>query len=163
MVYNGHTLQVSQEDRMDFRDHISRDQVMVLSKDSKKDALTELIDLAARSRYIRNPRKVREGVFHREQLMSTGIGLGIAIPHVRVSGLRKAHISVGLHREGIADYASIDDRPVRIIFLIVGVKGQQKEYITLLSQIVRFLKEDHNLRNILACRDADCLYQLLTA
>jgi len=147
---------------MNFKEYISRDQVKVLSSDRKEDALRELIHLAAASPAIKNPKKLEEGIFRREKLMSTGIGLGIAIPHVRIAGLEHFHVSVGLHLHGISDYPSIDDRPVRIIFLIIGIKDQQKEYITLLSQIVRFLKQDNSLKNILACRDAGCLYRSLT-
>ena len=126
---------------MNFKDYINKDRLKVLTSDNKEGALMELIDLVALSEEIKNKKKIQEGIFHREQLMSTGIGLGIAIPHVRIEGVEDFIIAVGINSQGIKDYQSIDDIPVKIIFLIIGNKDKTKEYLQILSDIVKFLKE----------------------
>ena len=72
--------------------------------------------------------------------MSTGIGLGMAVPHVRIENLGDFVICIGINPKGIWDYKSIDDIPVKVIFLIIGDKNKQKEYLKLLSSIVKYHK-----------------------
>lgn len=149
---------------MNFKDYIAKDRLIVLNSDNKEDALLELIQLVALSPEIKNKKKIQEGIFHREQLMSTGIGLGIAIPHVRIDNLDDFLITVGLNPRGINDYKSIDDIPVKLVFLIIGSKEKPKEYLKLLSDIVKFLKSDSILKKIFNnITDTNSLFNILTA
>jgi PTS system nitrogen regulatory IIA component len=148
---------------MNFKQYLSKDMVKIIDADSKDEALLEIIDLVFKAGKIKNIKKVREGIFYREQLMSTGIGLGIAIPHVRIDSIDNFVIAVGLNSSGIEDYKSIDDIPVKLIILIIGHTEQHKEYIKILSEIVKFLKQDDILKLIFNnVSDLDSLYDILS-
>ena len=101
---------------------------------TKADALSELVDLIAERRPIPDAAVIKEKILAREELMSTGIGLGIGVPHVRLDHLKHPLAAVGISRVGIADYGSLDDQPVRIICMIlVPVGGAPGIYSDLIA------------------------------
>ena len=84
---------------------------------------------------------MKKEIFYREQIMSTGIGQNIAIPHVRFEGIETPLVYVGLSPSGIVDYESIDGQPVKIIVMILVGAEQHKEYLRILSLVVSRLKD----------------------
>ncbi len=92
--------------------------------------------------------RIKEMFFAREALMSTGIGLEIGVPHVRLEGVSCPLLAIGISKKGIGDYVSLDNKPVKIVFMIIVNKGAHKEYIRLLAQIATMLK-DEDIRNTL--------------
>ena len=94
--------------------------------------------------------------------MSTGIGLGLAVPHVRLEGGDEQMVAVGLSPEGIDDYESVDKSIVRLVVMIIGGKGQHKEHISLLASIVSLFKNDAVRASILASKTEQELYSALT-
>ena len=92
-----------------------------------------MIDVLATSAQVRDKDELADAVFKREAIMSTGIGLGMAVPHVRIASVDELVMAIGISRPGIHDYASLDDKPVHLVFLIAAPKGQHAEYLRLLS------------------------------
>ncbi len=131
---------------MQIKSVLSKDNVLFIDSETKEEALNLLIDQISKGLSIRDKKDIQEGIFHREKLMSTGIGLGIAVPHVRLSSLDTLSMVAALHKDGIEDYGSIDGKGVNFIFMIVAGKEQHSEHIKLLSAISRTLK-DETLRN----------------
>ena len=72
--------------------------------------------------------------------MSTGIGLGVAIPHVRLASLNALVMAAAVVKHGIEDYVSIDGQPVRLIFMIAAGHHQHGEYLRLLSSLAHLVK-----------------------
>ena len=89
---------------------------------------------------------VYPGVVEREGLMTTGIGLGIALPHVRLPSAQKFTIALGISKKGI-DYGALDHKPVHIILLMVGPSRSHDEYLQLMARITLVLRQE-------ACRQA---------
>ncbi len=133
---------------MNLKDIIKPEHCIILTSRTKTEALLELIDLVKSGGEISDIEDLKKEIFFREQLMSTGIGQGIGIPHVRFEGVQHPVILVGISPEGIADYGSMDEKPVNIVFLFIVGKEQHKEYLRLLSLISSRVK-DENFRNIL--------------
>jgi mannitol/fructose-specific phosphotransferase system IIA component (Ntr-type) len=77
----------------------------------------------------------------REEIMSTGIGLGMAIPHAKIKEVNKLSFAIGISRKGI-DFDSIDGKPVHLIVLVAAGEKQHKDYLRLLSHIMAILKDD---------------------
>lgn len=127
---------------------------------TKEEILGELVELLARSGQIGSVEDLRERISHREQLMSTGIGLGIAVPHVRMEGVKRPTVALGISREGIPDYESIDDKPVRVVVMIAAGKDQHWEYIRLLSQIVSKFKVKGVVEDLTAAGSPDEVYDV---
>jgi len=141
---------------------LSTERILLLECSTKKEALEELIRCLAQAPEVRDPDELRRGIFHREELMSTGIGMGIAVPHVRLASVDKPVMCVGICRNPVTDYESLDDQPVRIILMIAAGKDQHAQYLRLLSSVSARLKDEH-LRNALVdAPDAETVYRLLT-
>ena len=115
------------------------EQVVDLVATTKEDVLAELVDAAAQSDAVKDRNALLQAVRAREKILSTGIGLGIAIPHARIDAVDRFVVSVGRHAEGI-DFESIDQRPVHIVVLIAGPADTQKPYLELLAQLSKRLK-----------------------
>lgn len=111
----------------------------------KHEALEEIAQLFAHAPQVKDVAELQQGIFRREELMSTGIGLGIAVPHVRLDSVRDLAVAVGICREAVADYESLDNQPVRLIFMIAAGTGQHAQHVRLLAQIAARLKKP-NLR-----------------
>lgn len=86
--------------------------------------------------------EIYEAIMQREQVTSTGIGLGVAIPHVRVERMDLCEISIGIVQGDIGvDWNAVDGLPVRLIFLIIATKDHRL-YLHLLSQVTQKIKQE---------------------
>jgi PTS system nitrogen regulatory IIA component len=135
--------------------------VILTERGSKAEILNLLIDILSLSPDVKSKGELKEGIYHREQLMSTGIGMGIGIPHVRLRSIKNIVMAAALVRDGVSDYESLDSVPVKLIFMIAARDDQHAQHIKLLSQLSSRLK-DEDLRNkLIDCHDSDAFYNLL--
>jgi mannitol/fructose-specific phosphotransferase system IIA component (Ntr-type) len=95
---------------------------------------------------------VREAVFEREKLMSTGVGKGVAIPHAKVAGMTE-NMSVIAFLSSPVDYDSIDSNPVDLLMLLVGPQDN-RNHIKLLSRISKLMNKDSFRRALKECNSA---------
>ena len=147
---------------MDIKTALKKEYICILTSNTKKEALLEIIGLIEKSGEIKNIEKLKEGIFYREGLLSTGIGLGIAIPHVRFEEVRQLVMAVGINQQGIKDYEAIDDKPVWIVIMIIAGKEQHREYIRLLSKIVTKLKSGNTLEQLQKADNPEVIYNIFT-
>lgn len=113
-----------------------------LEASTKEKIIEEMIELVSRSEKVLDKAKVREAVFEREKIMSTGVGYGFAIPHGKTDAVTDIVAAFGISEKPI-DYQSLDDQPVRLVFLLVGKDSMVGPHIKLLSRISRLMnKED---------------------
>lgn len=142
--------------------YLTPERVTVLNGATKADAMQELIDvLVASNGGVKADELARE-VWKREELMSTGIGNGLAIPHVRMAGVKSASIAVGVSPAGLADYESLDKEPVHIVVLIVAAAGEHEAYIRLLAKVADVLKEEDFRQAVVAAGDPAEIHRILT-
>lgn len=146
---------------LSLRDHLDPSRVVDLDASNKADALAALVACAATSTHIGDAAQLLTAVRDREQLLSTGIGLGIAIPHARIPSVGAFVVAVGRHHAGLP-FDSIDSKPVHILVLIAGPQDAKKNYLELLAQISRRLKQEDVRHEILAARDPAEVVRLLT-
>ncbi len=141
---------------------LSAERVIVLEKANKEEVFNKLIDILGDTSAVKSTEELRKGIFYREQLLSTGIGMGIGIPHVRLNSVQEIIIAAALVKEGVVDYESLDNEPVKIIFMIVAQQGQHSEHIKLLSQISNRLKVKEFREILIQSSDNKEFYQALT-
>jgi len=96
----------------------------------------------------------------REQLGSTGIGSGIAIPHCKVPGLKQGIVAVGMAPAGV-DFGAADGEPVRLLFVVLSPSASPAEHLQALAAISRWIKVDRHAERLLELRDPEAVYQLL--
>ena len=82
--------------------------------------------------------------------MSTGIGGGVAIPHVRFDGVHRPTLGLGLSRSGI-DFDALDGKPVHIVVMFAMPVDSEKEYLALLAQVMASLRTQELRETLLAC------------
>lgn len=146
---------------IDLRDHLAPSQVIDLTACSKGDALVEMVDAVSTTDAVADRDALLDAVRAREKILSTGIGLGIAIPHARIDSVNRFVVAVGRHPGGLA-FESIDQKPVHIVVLIAGPKDTQKPYLELLAQLSKRLKLTDVRSRIAAGATADEVVELLT-
>lgn len=140
---------------------ISMERILFPPAGGKEQILEVLIDsLSGFSNGSRE--ELAEAIFEREKLMSTGIGIGLAIPHCRLEGVKDVTAAVAVCPTEIDDYVSLDDKPVRLVVMILAGTHQQSEYIRILSQLSAQLKDEEVREKIIASRDPEEVYALLT-
>jgi len=127
---------------MELLDHISVDRCKILRSSYKRGALLELVDVMVSNGPVSDGERLQQLILSREASMSTGIGLGIAVPHARMERLRSAAVALGVSPSGISNYDSLDDEPVRLVVMIVTGAGQPDKYSNLLAEAVSILKQD---------------------
>lgn len=158
MALNGST---ASGNSMSLRDVLTQDRVCMLSTDKKKVALIALIRVLAKTPQVGNEESLTEAIFERERLMSTGIGLGLAVPHVRLSSVTGIVMAVGISARDITDYESLDGKPVRMVFMIAAREDQHAAYLRLLSLVSGRLKDAQVRQKLLDTRDLTKIYEAL--
>jgi mannitol/fructose-specific phosphotransferase system IIA component (Ntr-type) len=95
-----------------------------------------------------------EAIMEREAIMSTGIGLGIAIPHAKIESVTDFVIGLGKSNAGI-EFNSLDEKPVHFLVMIAGPKDQQERYLQLLAKITLKLKDSTVRRRLSEASSVD--------
>jgi len=126
---------------------IAPERVAVLQSTTKDDALKELIGVLAGAPEVTDAGLLHEAIVERERIMSTGIGLGIAIPHAKIPSVRDFVVAFGKTTEPL-DFNSLDGKPVRFIVMIAGPDDQQERYLQLLARITLKLKDESIRRRL---------------
>jgi len=119
-----------------------------LAGDSKKEIIDAMIDLVATSPKVMDKEKVRTAIFEREEIMSTGVGNGFAIPHGKTDAVADIVAAFAVTADPI-DYQSLDEKPVRLVFLLVGKDNLVGPHIKLLSRISRLMNKEEFRRRLL--------------
>ena len=142
---------------------LSEDRVLILTgKQEKDDVLNALIETLAEVPEIDGRDDVARGIFHRESLLSTGIGNGIGVPHVRLTDLDESYMALAIVPEGIDGYEALDNQPVKIVFMVVAGKDQRTLHVKLLQSISATFFDGHLATELLSATDPqNCLDAIL--
>ncbi len=144
---------------------LTADRVVIPVQGGHKDAvLRELVDALVRSLGNESEgQAIYRAVRQREEVLSTGIGHGVAIPHAKYDGLDDIAMAAGVSDTAIA-FDALDGRPVRLVFLLVSPTDQAARQVRTLSRLGRILRsEDRRQRLIGAAGAAEFLRELEAA
>jgi fructose-specific phosphotransferase system IIA component len=109
-----------------------------LKAENKEQVINDLIDTLRYDVDSDTIEEIRNSVFEREKIMSTGVGKGLAIPHCKTKAVDRNYAAFA-RLESPLDFNSIDNEPVQIIFLLVGPDSNYSQHIKLLSRISRLM------------------------
>jgi PTS system nitrogen regulatory IIA component len=126
----------------------------------RSEVLRAFADRLAGQGLVENGAELFHKLWEREQLGSTGIGSGIAIPHCKLPGLAQGIVAVGLVPAGV-DFGAADGRPVQVLFLVISPSGSPAEHLQVLAAISRWVRADAHAERILTLRDPAAVYDLL--
>lgn len=132
---------------------ISVDRIVDLKARDKEGVLNELIDVLATSKYVTDRQELRDKIIEREKAVSTGVGAGMAIPHVKIPTIKDFVAAIGRSREGV-DFASLDQQPTHIVVMIGCNNSQSADFLQILARLVTRLKNPDLQKRILEAKDA---------
>jgi fructose-specific phosphotransferase system IIA component len=124
-----------------------------LPGNTKNEVIDAMIELVASSPKVMDKEKVRKAIFEREEIMSTGVGNGFAIPHGKTEAVTDIVAAFAVTALPI-DYQSLDEKPVRLVFLLVGKDNLVGPHIKLLSRISRLMNKEEFRRRLLDLKSA---------
>ncbi len=136
---------------MRISDYLDSQLILFLDEPSRDGAIDCLIDLLDEEEKLGDKEMFRQAIFSREQIVSTGIGMGVAVPHAKLKEFSNFFIAIGIQRKKGLDWNALDKVPVRLVFMIGGPDNKQTEYLQILSLLTS------------AIRDVDLRKQLLNA
>lgn len=125
--------------------------VAFLEEDSRTGAIESLTELLRKEGKLPRPEEFLRSVLDREKIVSTSIGVGVAVPHARIPGNSDFFIAIGVLKKKGIDWNLSDESPVRLIFLIGGPENKQTEYLKLLSSLTLAVKDETRRKKILQC------------
>ena len=134
--------------KQDFIQFVTKESVMTLDGENKLKVMDNLITRAADLTKL-NRDTIFRLIWKREQMMTTGVGGMLALPHIRINDILHPYVLIGVCENPIEDYQGQDDLPVRVIVLTVAPDEDQEAYLQLLSSISRRLRNPKLIEQML--------------
>lgn len=125
-----------------------------LTSTTKVDLLGELVGIVAEAAAVRDREDVLRAVQEREEVLSTGIGNGVAIPHGKSAAVPELALAAGVTGQGV-DFEALDGKPVRLFFLLVGPESAAGQHVKALSRISRLLRRDSFRTRLIGARSSE--------
>jgi mannitol/fructose-specific phosphotransferase system IIA component (Ntr-type) len=142
-------------------DLLTADRVIVpLTGGSKEALLEELVALLHARGAVRDPDDVLRAVRRREDLLSTGIGNGVAIPHGKAESVPSLVMAAGVTAEPV-DFDALDGEPVKLVFLLVGPEVAAGPHVKALSRISRLVRRESLRERLMSARSAEEFLQIV--
>ncbi len=147
---------------LDPKSLISIDRICDLKSEKKEDVLDELIGLLSTSKNITDKDELRQKIIEREKAVSTGVGAGMAIPHVKIASIKDFTAAIGRSREGV-DFESLDGKPTHIVIMIGCNNTQSADFLKILAKLVTKLKNEETQQKILEANSPEEIRDLFVS
>ncbi len=122
--------------------------------------IEELASLFDEGEVCTSTKPLIKALKEREHMMSTGIGFGIAIPHAKISQVKKLTFAVGISQKGI-EFDSMDGKPVHLIILVAAGEDQHKQYLSVMSNIMSVLKDEVIKEKIINSASPEEIFEIM--
>lgn len=127
---------------------------------TKDEVLRELVDTLEQAGDLNDAEAALKVVQEREQVLSTGIGFGVALPHGKTDACPELAIAAGVAPNGV-EFNALDGEPVQLIFMLVGPESQAGAHIKALSAISRLVRQPELRQRLMEAPDADTFLDTL--
>jgi PTS system nitrogen regulatory IIA component len=132
--------------------------IPALKGQTKGSVLQELAESVAAHHPKIDPGRLLRALWERERLSSTGIAVGVALPHAKLSELTRIVGAVGRHPDGV-DFESLDGTPTRLFFLLVAPADSTGEHLKALAQVSRLIGDAEFRERLMQTADRGELYR----
>ncbi|KPK33603.1 MAG: hypothetical protein AMS24_00565 [Chlamydiae bacterium SM23_39] len=116
--------------------------VSFLQANSRDEAIFQIIDNLEKFEKLPDRKLFYDAIMKRENIVSTGIGMGVAIPHAKLNQFDEFFIAIGIQKGLSLDWDSLDGTFVKLIFMIGGPENRQNEYLQILSSLTVIIKDE---------------------
>lgn len=128
-------------------EYIDERLVLFLEATSKDVVLEKLVDLVVSVKELPAHDRLYQAILDREKIVSTAIGMGVAIPHAKLPIYSDFFIAIAVLHKGV-EWGAMDDSLVRLVFLVGGPDNKQTEYLKLLSSITVIMRNEQLRRRL---------------
>lgn len=136
--------------------------VMFLNQGTRDEALQAMVKTLHQVGKLEDAEAFYQAIIDRERIVSTGIGMGVAIPHAKLPTFDDFFIAIGIMQKGI-EWEALDGALVRLIFMIGGPDDKQTEYLQILSRLTFALKDEQRRKKLLTLQSPEAIIELLKA
>lgn len=142
---------------------LSPQNIFFLNSKSREDALLTMTRYLQKSGAITDSHEFLQAILAREKIVSTGIGMGVALPHAKLSFLKEFFIAVGIQQGKGLEWDSLDSSSVRLIFMIGGPETEQNIYLKILSRLTFAIKDGQFKKALLLETSSQSAYERFLA
>ena len=131
-----------------------------LKEESKNEVISELVDLASRSKLVKNGNDLLKDILEREKLVTTGVGYGVAFPHAKSKAVKGIVIGFGRSKNGV-DFDSMDKKPVHLFFLIAAPEDAIGAHLNVMARLSYLMKSERNRDKLMKIKSPKELLEVL--
>lgn len=135
--------------------------IVDLKGNNKNHVIEELLDTIIDTENISLKEVALKALLEREEKMSTGMELGIAIPHARTDAVKELHTAIGIHKKGI-DFGALDGKPSFIFIMTLSPTGRSGPHIEFIAAISSVLSKEDKRNALLTARTPDDVIKILS-
>lgn len=139
--------------------YLDKHLILFLDADHRDTVLEKLVERIHKVGKLEDKDSFFQAIIEREKIVSTGIGMGVAIPHAKLPGYDEFFIAIGILPKGV-DWQAIDHSPVRMIFMIGGPDDKQTEYLQILSALTLAIKNEDLRKKLLTLNSPEDIVKL---
>ncbi len=147
---------------MAISNYLDEQLVLFLDADTRDAALSALVDCLEKAGKLQDKEAFYQAILQREKIVSTGIGIGVAIPHAKLVGFKDFFIVVGIQKKRGLEWNALDGSQVRLIFMIGGPENKQTEYLKILSHLTMAIKDEERRKKLLKATTPHDIIQLFS-
>ncbi len=133
--------------------------VVVLNTSTRDETLRQLVHHIYKAGKIKDEEAFYHAIIEREKIVSTGIGMGVAIPHAKLPSYDQFFITLGVLQKSV-DWHALDGAPVRLVFMIGGPDDKQTEYLQILSHLTQAIKDEERRKKLLTLQQPSAMIEL---
>lgn len=146
---------------MKLKDIITKDYIIYeMKSNTKDDLIEEMINTLSKNPKIKNPSKLRDAIFQRENILSTGIGNGLAIPHCKIKEVEGIVAAFGRKSSGV-HFESADNQPVNLIFMIASNENLNTAHLKLLNKLGKLSVDKDFLQSIYSSKNEEEIISII--
>ncbi|MCJ7457727.1 MAG: PTS sugar transporter subunit IIA [candidate division Zixibacteria bacterium] len=127
---------------------------------TKNEIIEELVNIASRSKLVKDKDEVLKAVLEREKLVTTGVGYGVAFPHAKTKAIKGIVIAFGRSKTGI-DFDAMDKKPVHLFFLIAAPEDAIGAHLNVMARLSYLMKSEKNRDVLMKISNPKELLELL--
>jgi fructose-specific phosphotransferase system IIA component len=131
-----------------------------LKGESKNEVISELVDLASRSKLVKDGNELLKDILEREKLVTTGVGYGVAFPHAKSKAVKGIVIAFGRSKKGV-DLDSMDKKPVHLLFLIAAPEDAIGAHLNVMARLSYLMKSEKNRDKLMKIKSPRELLEVL--
>ena len=132
-----------------------------LEKNTKREVIAELVDMLVTAKQIPHREVIFDALIEREEVGSTGIGHGVALPHAKCVEVKEICLACGISPQGM-DFDALDREPVHIFFLILAPKTAPGQHLKVMALLTRLLSNPDAREKLLKAKDSNQIHQILS-